>query len=90
MASNDQPPAAEQPEAVEAPKPVETSKPAEAPKYVERPATVDTTAEAPKAGPGKPSAVKNTEPLTVEKPKRKREATEARVIYEVHRHGIYW
>ena len=26
----------------------------------------------------------------VEKPKRRRESTEARVIRELHRHGIYW
>jgi hypothetical protein len=25
-----------------------------------------------------------------EKPKRKRGSTEARVIYGLHRHGIYW
>jgi hypothetical protein len=31
-----------------------------------------------------------TETPKVEKPKRKRMSTEARVIYELHRHGIYW
>jgi hypothetical protein len=29
-------------------------------------------------------------PAVAEKPKRKYESTEARVIYELHRHGIYW
>jgi outer membrane biosynthesis protein TonB len=29
-------------------------------------------------------------PITSEKPRKKRESTEARVIYELHRHGIYW
>jgi hypothetical protein len=36
----------------------------------------------------KPVADKNAQPLKAEKPKR--ESTEARVIYELHRHGIYW
>jgi hypothetical protein len=25
-----------------------------------------------------------------EKPRRQRQSTEARVIYELHRHGIHW
>lgn len=29
-------------------------------------------------------------PASVNQTKRKREPTEARVIYELHRHGIYW
>lgn len=29
-------------------------------------------------------------PAEVAKPKKKRISTEARVIYELHRHGIYW
>jgi hypothetical protein len=90
LASNDEPATAEQPKAAEAPKAVETSKPAEAPKYVERPTAVETTTQAPKADQANPVADKNTQPLKVEKPKRKRESIEARVIYELHRHGIYW
>jgi hypothetical protein len=38
----------------------------------------------------KPVAEKDAQPLKAEKPKRRRESTEARVIYELHRHGIYW
>jgi hypothetical protein len=37
-----------------------------------------------------PVAEKNVETPKVEKPKRKQMSTEARVIYELHRHGIYW
>jgi len=84
LASNDEPAVAEQPKAVEAPKAVET------PKYVDRPAAVSTTTEQPKVDQAKPVADKNTQTLKVEKPKRKRESTEARVIRELHRHGIYW
>jgi hypothetical protein len=29
-------------------------------------------------------------PAAAEKSRRKHESTEARVIYELHRHGIYW
>jgi hypothetical protein len=47
----------------------------------ERPAAVDTSA----VEPSKPVAEKKAE-----KSKRKRQSTEARVIYEPHRHGIYW
>jgi hypothetical protein len=55
----------------------------------EAPAAEQTKAtEAPKAGPTNPDEVK---PATdrVEK-KSKRDAIEARVISELHRHGIYW
>ncbi len=68
-----------------------TEQPAsEAPKYVERPAAVETKAEELKAEAAKPVAEKNVETPKVEKPKRKRMSTEARVIHELHRHGIYW
>ena len=85
LASNDEPAAAEPSNAVEA-------KPAEAPKYVERPPAVDTKTEQskPTAEPSKPVASKNAEPLKAEKSRRRHESTEARVIYELHRHGIYW
>ena len=68
--------------------------PAEAPQYVERPAAVDTqpatqcqpaastTADAPKVTP--------KEIATAERPKRRHPSTEARIISELHRHGIYW
>jgi hypothetical protein len=98
MASNDEP------AAVEPSKPVE-AQPAEAPKYVERPPAVDATteqpntvqskteqskAEQPTTEPSKPAAGKTADAPKAEKPRRKHESTEARVIYELHRHGIYW
>jgi outer membrane biosynthesis protein TonB len=100
LASNDEPVAAveqakeapnEAPKETikEAPKAVETPS-AETPKFVDRPAPVNTTTEAPKAEPAKAVADKNPQTPKVEKPKRRRESTEARVIYELHRYGIYW
>jgi hypothetical protein len=88
MAANDQPAAAEATTATD--KGTEQPLASEAPKFVERPAAVDTATEAPKAEPAKPVAEKNAETPKIEKPKRKRMSTEARVIYELHRHGIYW
>jgi hypothetical protein len=64
----------------ETPAPADAAKPADAPKYVERPAAVD-TATAPE---------KTTQVTKADKPKHRHESTEARVIYELHRHGIYW
>jgi hypothetical protein len=101
LASNDEPVAAveqakEAPKETikEAPKAVETPS-AETPKFVDRPAPVNTATEAPKAEPAKAEpaktvADKNPQTPKVEKPKRRRESTEARVIYELHRYGIYW
>jgi hypothetical protein len=86
LAANDEPAAVEQ--AKETPKSVETPNATEAPKFVDRPAPV--TTEAPKAEPAKAVADKNPVAPKVDKPKRRRESTEARVIYELHRHGIYW
>jgi hypothetical protein len=96
LALNDEPVTAEQSKTVDTPKAVEASTAAEAPKaievptaeapkLVERPAAIDTSADQPKVDPSKSAPAK-----TAEKPKRKRESTEARVIYELHRHGIYW
>jgi hypothetical protein len=81
LASNDPP-------AVEAPKATPAS--TEAPTYVARPAAIGTTTEAPKAEPTKPVAEKASRTSSADKPKRKRESTEARVIRELNRHGIYW
>jgi hypothetical protein len=83
----------EAPQAAEAPKSTDTPNATEAPKFVDRPAPV--TTEAPKieptqAEPTKAVADKNPQAPKVEKPRRRRESTEARVIYELHRHGIYW
>jgi outer membrane biosynthesis protein TonB len=105
LASSEQPAAAEQPKAVEqkpveqktveqtpvaTPKAVETPASTEAPKYVARPAPVGTATEAQKTEPTKPVAEKTTQTANADKPKRRRESTEARVIRELHRHGIYW
>jgi hypothetical protein len=92
LASNDEPAAVEQAKetAKEAPKTVEAPNATEAPKFVDRPAPVTTTTEAPTVEPAKAVADKNPQAPKVEKPKRRRESTEARVIYELHRHGIYW
>jgi hypothetical protein len=59
-----------------------------APKYVVKPAPVNTTTQAPTAD--QPVADKRIPAPKTAKPKRKRESTEARVIHELHRHGIYW
>ena len=97
LAANDEPAAAPQPRAVEqqpvavqpaTPQPAEAPRAVEAPAtpaptYVARPAPVEAAAPAPQAEPTKPVA-------KVEKPRRRRDSTEARVIYELHRHGIYW
>lgn len=88
LASNDEPVAAE------------PQKPAETPKYVERPPAVGTKSEKLKSEPASPGIEKKadvpkadvpkTEAVRIDRPKRRRSSTEARVIYELHRHGIYW
>jgi hypothetical protein len=93
LASNDRP--AEQARPVEqkpaeAPKAVEAPAAREAPGYVARPAAVGTAAEMPKAETTRPVAEKATRTTSTDKPKRRRESTEARVIRELNRHGIYW
>ena len=100
LASNDEPAAAQQPKAseqkvseqkpVEAPASVDATKPVEAPKYIERPAAVATTPPAPQVDQAKPVAEKNIRTPKAERSKRRRGTTEARVIYELHRRGIYW
>jgi hypothetical protein len=74
----------------EAPKPdIKADIKADAPKLVERPSAIDAApprSKADQAGPdqAKPASDKN------EKAKTKRAEIEARVIKELHRHGIYW
>ena len=80
-------------------KPAETT-PAEAtpeaPKFVERPSVVDTKTEQPAAQcqPAPTTAdAPRTAPkdfATTDKPKRRHQSTESRIISELHRHGIYW
>jgi hypothetical protein len=93
-------PAADTAKTAEAPKLAETPPATEAPKYVERPAAVETrpappavaqpVAAPPIAEPAKPVAQKTASAPKVEKPRRRRYWTEARIIHELHRHGIYW
>ena len=102
LASNEEPAAAASAQAVDTkpadPKPADVKPaeakpaevlPAETPKYVDRPAAVgskpqQSADQCPCTGSAGIDA-----PKTV-KPKRRHESTEARVIYELHRHGIYW
>jgi hypothetical protein len=81
VASNDEVTAAEQPKAVPAP--------ADTPKYVARPAPVDTAAPAPKGDDARPVADKDIRPKAA-RSRRHHGSIQARVIYELHRHGIYW
>jgi hypothetical protein len=100
LASSEPPIAAEQPKTAEqraveqkpaeTPKAVEAPAAGEAPTYVARPAPVGTATEVPRAETTNPVAEKATRTSKVAKPKRRRESTEARVIRELHRHGIYW
>jgi hypothetical protein len=90
LASSEEPATAEQPKAVEQPKATEAPKATETPAYVARPAAVEPTTEAPKADLSKPVTDKAAQAPKADKPKHRHESTEARVIYELHRHGIYW
>jgi len=89
--------------AAEGSRTAEVPQAAEAPKYIERPAVVEPKAETakpdslktpaakveqPAAEPAKPAARKTVSKS--EKPRRTRYWTEARIIRELHRHGIYW
>ena len=74
--------------------PATTTPSADTPKFVERPAVAPTTTTP--ATPAKTTTTgtpKTTKPVAsdpkADKAKRRRD-TEARVIYELHRHGVYW
>jgi hypothetical protein len=86
----EQPKATEAPQATEAPKTTEAPKATETPAYVARPAAIEPTPEAPKADLSKPVTDKAAQAPKADKPRHRHESTEARVIYELHRHGIYW
>ena len=75
---------------VETPKAIEAPVVSEVPKFVARPAAVETATETPTAETTGPVAEKTVAAPKVDRPKRRGESTEARVIYELHRHGIYW
>jgi outer membrane biosynthesis protein TonB len=93
LASSEEQATADPSKPVEAPKPVETpkavddAKPGETPKYVDRPAAVNTATDTPKTDAVKPVAVPAPK---AERRKPRRDWTEARIIGELHRHGIYW
>jgi hypothetical protein len=91
LAANDQPAATTdqaKDQVKETATPVETPKAAEAPKFVDRPAAVDTTTTA--AQPSKADAGKPVTTAKADKLRRNNHWTEARIIGELHRHGIYW
>jgi hypothetical protein len=90
LASSEAPAAVEQPKAVEAPKATEAPATTETPAYVARPAALEPATEAAKADLSKPATDKTAQAPRADKPKHRHESTEARVIYELHRHGIYW
>jgi hypothetical protein len=72
----------------EAPASTDQAKPAETPTYVARPAAVTPAAQTPAADPSKPVADRLHAKSGMRKHRRR--LIEARVIYELHRHGIYW
>jgi len=67
----------------------------EVPKYVERPTLVEpktapAQAEQPKAAPSNAEPAKPEKTAKADKPRKKRYWNEARIINELHRHGVYW
>jgi len=104
LAAGEEPVVAQQPKPTEAAKTVEATKPAETatpaetpkaevapaetPKFVERPSAVvtSTAAQPTKTDASKPVAAQTR----TDKPKHRHYWTEARIIGELHRHGIYW
>jgi hypothetical protein len=101
VATVEQPAASTQPAAAE-PAKVQTAQtpetvapaaaPADTPKYIERPAAVDTTTTPPVQPKADSKAIPQTAKTDnkADKPKHKKHWTEARIIGELHRHGIYW
>jgi outer membrane biosynthesis protein TonB len=91
-----QQPAAAEPVKVQTAQTTETATPAappaETPKFVERPAAIDTTTTPPaqpKADSAKPVPQAKAD-TKADRPRHKKYWTEARIIGELHRHGIYW
>ena len=78
-------PAVEAPKYVDRPPAVSAPAPAPAPAAATAPAATSTTSTAAPVATTKPAKT-----ARVEKPKRKHEWTERRIISELHRHGIYW
>jgi hypothetical protein len=88
-------PTADAPKYVERPAVVETKteSAAEAPKNASRKTqskTQSANLEQPAAERARPAAGRTASWSRSEKPRRKRHWTEARIVRELHRHGIYW
>jgi hypothetical protein len=77
LASGDGPAAATQPNA------------AEAPKSVSRPSAVNLPQQ-PQADEARSGAYRNSPMRRTERPHRRHGLILARLVYELHRHGIYW
>jgi hypothetical protein len=67
----------------------QTATTTETPKYVERPAAVTPATATPATTTTEPPKTTKAADSKADKAKKRRE-TEARVINELHRHGIYW
>jgi hypothetical protein len=75
--------------AVEQSKGAGAQEPAAPSAAVRQPAAVPAT-EATKRDQARPEADNSAMAARIKKPRRKHWTTESRVIYELHRHGIYW
>ena len=85
-------PAATQAKPAETTKSADTATPAattETPRFVERPAAVDANTP-PLADGCKPTPRTAKIDTKTDKPRHKKYWTEARIVGELHRHGIYW
>jgi hypothetical protein len=68
----------------------EATNAAEAPKYAARSAAVDARAQRLKAERAKRLAAQDPRALRADQGKRKRGSVLERVVFALHRHGIYW
>ncbi|WP_018316884.1 hypothetical protein [Bradyrhizobium sp. WSM2793] len=91
-ASNSSQQATEQPATAAAVSPQTTQAPSQ-PANVQTATTAPTSATAPAATTAPASATPSPPPASTAgttKPKRRQSPTEARIVRELHRHGIYW
>lgn len=84
LASNDESAPVTPPAVMDTATPIDSPKPADAPKFVERPPAADAKVATDRA---KAAAAK---PVVKVVKRRYHQSTEARVINELHRYGIYW
>jgi hypothetical protein len=89
LASTDDPAAVTPSTTLDEAKPSDPLKPLDAPKYAERP-PLDTTPAPMQPRADKLSTKANARLALAAVKKRHHASTEARVISELHRHGIYW